>query len=382
MKKKDKSYTEIKDNFEFYGRYDFYSNLITSLRESEGHLSIAINGVWGSGKTILASKLVDDLNGYNDICGNYFNAWESDYFETPIYAIINNLLSDDEFLQVFENSIDRNQQVKLNLGFSLSGITIRPTFEDKYEETLKAIKFNNFTLTFIRDLLINYLKTKNKKLIFIIDELDRCKPNFAISLLEQLKNVNIDGLVFLYFTDIEQLGNSIISNYSANYNVSNYLYKFFDEIITLPDLKYEKFFEYFAYTCPELKKFEFREDAIYDSALTFKFAYRDINRISIFLQKIRRYNSRIRTMSQYIRVLEDTTLVMFCIMRIKYPNLFREVLSSNSISEELILKLTLIKSYMNLFDEVFAKEPTMSNTNINKFLLDLLSNEIIKVSLR
>lgn len=381
MKKKDKSYTEIKDNFEFYGRHDFYSNLITSLRESEGHLSIAINGVWGSGKTILASKLVDDLKKYNDICGNYFNAWESDYFETPIYAIINNLLSDDEFLQVFENSIDGSQKVKLNLGFSLSGITLKPAIEDKYEETLKAIKFNNFTLTFIRDLLSNYLKTKNEKLIFIIDELDRCRPNFAISLLEQLKNVNIDGLVFLYFTDIEQLGNSIISNYSTNYNVSNYLYKFFDEIITLPDLKYDNFFEYFTYTCPELKKFQFREDPVYDSALTFKFAYRDINRVGIFLKKIRRYSSSNRTMSQYIRVLEDTTLVMFCILRIKYPNLLREVLSSNSISKELISKLTLINSFMNLFDEVIVNEPTMSNININKFLLDLLSNEIVKESL-
>lgn len=56
MKKLDRNYEDIKDDFGFLGRRDFYNSIIESLKNYEVNYTIALNGIWGSGKTILVKK--------------------------------------------------------------------------------------------------------------------------------------------------------------------------------------------------------------------------------------------------------------------------------------------------------------------------------------
>jgi len=65
--------------------------------------------------------------------------------------------------------------------------------------------------------------------VIIVDELDRCRPDFAIKFLERIKHFfNVDGICFLIATDYENLPNAVESVYGSNVKGELYLRKFFD----------------------------------------------------------------------------------------------------------------------------------------------------------
>ena len=68
-----------------------------------------------------------------------------------------------------------------------------------------------------------------------IDELDRCRPMFAVELLEGLKHIfNIPGLCFVVATNIEQLAHSVKAVYGEGFDGTAYLQRFFDVGYVLP----------------------------------------------------------------------------------------------------------------------------------------------------
>lgn len=70
-----------------------------------------------------------------------------------------------------------------------------------------------------------------------IDELDRCRPTFAIQLLENMKHVfNIKGVCFVVSTNLDQLAHSVCAVYGTAFNGKAYLQRFFDGQCTLPKL--------------------------------------------------------------------------------------------------------------------------------------------------
>ena len=71
--------------------------------------------------------------------------------------------------------------------------------------------------------------------MIIIDELDRCKPTFAVQTLEIVKHLfNVEGLVFLFALDINQLSHSIKLVYGNDFNAIGYLERFFNYLTILP----------------------------------------------------------------------------------------------------------------------------------------------------
>ena len=78
--------------------------------------------------------------------------------------------------------------------------------------------------------------SKDKPLVFFIDELDRCRPNYAIELLERIKHVfDVNGIVFVLALDKRQIGHSIRAVYGSGLDVDGYLRRFIDLEYTLPD---------------------------------------------------------------------------------------------------------------------------------------------------
>ena len=78
-------------------------------------------------------------------------------------------------------------------------------------------------------------KQKKGKLVIIIDELDRCRPTFAIQTLELAKHLfAIPGLVFIFALDIEQLSCSAKTVYGSGMDAAGYLCRFFDYIGKMP----------------------------------------------------------------------------------------------------------------------------------------------------
>jgi KAP-like P-loop domain-containing protein len=73
-------------------------------------------------------------------------------------------------------------------------------------------------------------ETQKKPPVFVlIDELDRCRPSYAVSLLERVKHLfSVEGVVFVIATDTEQLGYAVSGAYGNSFNGARYLKRFFD----------------------------------------------------------------------------------------------------------------------------------------------------------
>jgi hypothetical protein len=80
-----------------------------------------------------------------------------------------------------------------------------------------------------------------KPLIFIIDELDRCKPVFALALLERIKHfMSVPNVHFVLGTHLEQLRNSVRYAYGSEIDATLYLQKFISLTIELDNLLDDK----------------------------------------------------------------------------------------------------------------------------------------------
>ena len=69
--------------------------------------------------------------------------------------------------------------------------------------------------------------TAQRPILFFIDELDRCRPDFALSILELVKHVfDIPGIKFIFVANLEQLKAAIRKRYGQDVDADVYLEKF------------------------------------------------------------------------------------------------------------------------------------------------------------
>ena len=80
-----------------------------------------------------------------------------------------------------------------------------------------------------------------KPVVFIIDELDRCRPTFAVELLERVKHIfDVPNMVFVFGVNRSELCSSLQSIY-GEIDADIYLRRFFDMEFKLPEVETETF---------------------------------------------------------------------------------------------------------------------------------------------
>lgn len=86
----------------------------------------------------------------------------------------------------------------------------------------------------------------DKPIVFIVDELDRCNPHFAVKTLERIKHLfNLPGILFVLSIDKNQLCNSIRGYFgSEQFNAEEYLQRFVDFEYQLPQPSIKEYCEY------------------------------------------------------------------------------------------------------------------------------------------
>jgi hypothetical protein len=105
----------------------------------------------------------------------------------------------------------------------------RPDFVNLYEERTKSLRNLKQTL---RDIFGG----DDPKVFVFVDELDRCRPDFAISYLETIKHIfDIHGLVFILAVDSSQLASSAKVLFGEKLNIEEYFRKFLHRQFSLPE---------------------------------------------------------------------------------------------------------------------------------------------------
>lgn len=227
--------------------------------------TIALTGEWGSGKTTFLRMWKQSLEDkhYPVVL---LNAWETEWAEDPLIAVIacirracgqKEVLDDllciaKEFVQqprqmirsvvkaVIDNHIgDVSQSIEEQAGQAFEKAV--NSFDGK-EKSMVSLKENLEKLAWN----VNQESGDEKPLVFIIDELDRCRPDYAVRMLEVLKHFFVvKNIVFVCAVDKKHLEDSICGFYgSEKINASEYLRRFFDLEIGLPLPDYTKFCEH------------------------------------------------------------------------------------------------------------------------------------------
>lgn len=259
------TFDNCKLNRKEYG--EFLTNYIKG--EHDGFV-LNLNGAWGTGKTEFLRRLYTHLTneGYPTI---YIDAWESDFSEVPLSVVASELINQ---LSIINHNIGSDLD-KLTgfLGKALKGAVIagaglatkhlvddsaagrevvKTFFETSpkdfltsvkkdHEEQVEAIKSIKKELGLLAEVL---KQTHGKELpvIVLIDELDRCRPNYAIEMLEVIKHFfTTKNFVFVVATDTMQLQESIKSVYGANFDSNTYLKRFFNREAKLAEPNLEHY---------------------------------------------------------------------------------------------------------------------------------------------
>lgn len=70
----------------------------------------------------------------------------------------------------------------------------------------------------------------------LVDELDRCRPPYAIEMLERIKHLfTVDNVIFVVATPTRQLTASIKAVYGNDFDAHAYLHRFFDRTYTMAE---------------------------------------------------------------------------------------------------------------------------------------------------
>ena len=114
------------------------------------------------------------------------------------------------------------------------------TMRKGYSEQVEAVKDVRTQLEHLA-LALKELHKRELPVMVLVDELDRCRPSYAIEMLEVIKHFfNTKNFVFVVATDTQQLENSIKAVYGEKFDSSVYLRRFFDRKAELsePDIAY------------------------------------------------------------------------------------------------------------------------------------------------
>ena len=228
---------------------------------------IGIDSYWGSGKTTFIKMWRQSL--VNDkIPTIYYNAWENDFSSSALISLLGEIDKGLEELKItasrrkkLEEKLNGAKKIGVDLVKRGIPVALKVLTSGAIDNQAIETAISEFSEEYSKDLINKYEKAKNsissfrkkihafikettkgstifanKPFIIFIDELDRCRPNFALEILEKAKHLfNIDGIIFILSFEKEHLGNQIKTIYGNEMDVDGYLRRFFDLTYKLPE---------------------------------------------------------------------------------------------------------------------------------------------------
>ncbi|MDA5558487.1 KAP family P-loop NTPase fold protein [Shimia sp. MMG029] len=266
-----------KDGFDKHdklGRKATGDKLSDLVERIDDPLVIALDGAWGSGKSVFLKCWVGEhlKREGNTTQTVYFDAFQHDYLDDPLIALtsaISERIERDpesksaKAWRIAKNAAPFLGKAALRLGtaafvgkaisltgdedgalndigdkLSEEGGDIAKSLDEFWKkEDGKRAAMEAFRSALVQLTAPDEQGSPTQKLVIVIDELDRCRPDYALSVLETIKHFfNVDGVHFVLGTNLKELANSVKARHGTENNAERYLQKFYSIRLQLPKL--------------------------------------------------------------------------------------------------------------------------------------------------
>ncbi|HHQ4478593.1 KAP family NTPase [Aeromonas veronii] len=248
-----------------------YAEFLTNYLAAEGkqrNYVLNLNAEWGAGKTWFIKRWYMELKGHYPTI--YIDAWQQDFSDDPLLTVISSII--DQLRDATGNKVAIPDSIKSKLlgllkvggklvlksaikkaGWEDSDFSVEGEDADKLVDTLCSNHKERYES-------IQYLKQEIRQWVegavglsegeldypafILIDELDRCRPSYAVEMLETIKHIfDIKGVVFVLATDTEQLQHAIKVIYGDGFDAESYLGRFFHRRFTLSTISRREFIQ-------------------------------------------------------------------------------------------------------------------------------------------
>jgi hypothetical protein len=239
---------------------------------SQNGYVLNLNAQWGAGKTYFINRWIYSIKEKHPVV--YVDAWKQDYSDDPMLTVISSIINALEVhlpdgnqkaialknkatrffkaaapllakglikkatgMNIDEiNPKDDNDSLNTDL-YNLSGeagAALAKCLVDDHNEKLKTVEYLRED---IKSLIKAIDPKKNLKIpaFVFIDELDRCRPSYAVEMLEVIKHFfELEDIVFVVATDTAQLQHAVKAVYGEGFDAQTYLGRFFRRRYSLP----------------------------------------------------------------------------------------------------------------------------------------------------
>ena len=228
--------------------------ILKGLRDNHQSMTFAINGKWGSGKTFVLNLLAEQISVANEksdgskkqFCYIRYDCWKYDYYAEPLMAMVSAMKDaiENETQAGNKDYVGRELKdttkelgkwligiggaaIKAQCGIDISKIILK-LIEDDSKKRNKIFD-NNLSMTKAIASLRDIIKKicSDNVLVIVIDELDRCLPEYMIKILERLHHLfeGLDDVILIVATDRGQIEYTIKHIYGENTDAVAYLQK-------------------------------------------------------------------------------------------------------------------------------------------------------------
>jgi hypothetical protein len=248
---------------------EFLTNYLVGYTESSYVMNL--NAEWGAGKTYFLQRWYQTIKEHHPAA--YVDAWKNDFSDDPLLTVIAGisaslksypntaayknrkavLKTGGRFLKkagpAFLNALMKHYTGSDSESFKLENFgdfaekALDASLDDHNEKAKDMAGFKTAISNWVNEAVGSEANgVPSKPMFFFIDELDRCRPTYAIELLETVKHLfDIPGLVFVVATNTDQLQHSIKAVYGSEFDAQRYLYRFFNRSFTLKKPNIEQF---------------------------------------------------------------------------------------------------------------------------------------------
>lgn len=249
-------------------RKPFGEALSNLVERSTDELVISLDGKWGEGKTTFV-KMWQGLLKEKGIPSVYIDAFQNDYTDDAFISIASAITSYVDLHSEGAGKKDFKEKAKkvglrlLSWGAKVSikaatlGVIKEADLEalgsigedaatDMSEAAAELINARLSAHTEESQLIQSFRESLSEipaqlkentsgRLVVIIDELDRCRPSFAVEILEKIKHLfSVENVVFVLVIHKEQLEEAIKCVYGQNIDAHTYLQKFINIETAIP----------------------------------------------------------------------------------------------------------------------------------------------------